>query len=198
MRNGRSGNERSQSRGRSNNSRARSESRSARDARPASASSRTFRTRIDLPADRRRKLIALLNQHVADTFDLYGHTKQAHWNVKGKQFHQLHELFDELAAQLLGYVDEIAERATALGGTVTGTVRMAAAASRLAEYPLDAVDGMEHVEHLAERFAALAAYTRSAIDEAESLGDADTMDLFTEVSRALDKSLWFLEAHLQA
>lgn len=162
------------------------------------ASARTFKTRIDLPAKKREKLITLLNQHLADTFDLHGQAKQAHWNVKGPQFHQLHELFDDLADQAREYVDLIAERATALGGTAQGTVRMAATASRLSEYPLDAGGSMQHVEAMAERFAALAATTRAAIDAAEELGDADTADLFTEVSRGLDKSLWFLEAHLQA
>ncbi len=162
------------------------------------STARTFKTRIDLPAERREKLIALLNQHLADTFDLYGQNKQAHWNVKGPQFHQLHELFDKLAEELEGYVDLIAERATALGGTALGTVRMAAGASRLTEYPLDAGGSLQHVETLALRFAALAATTRSAIDAASELGDADTADLFTEVSRGLDKGLWFLEAHLQA
>ncbi len=162
------------------------------------ATAPTFKTRIELPADRREKLIALLNQHLADTFDLYGQSKQAHWNVKGSQFYQLHELFDELADQAEEYVDLIAERATALGGTALGTVRMAAGASRLTEYPLDAGGSLQHVEALAVRFAALAATTRAAIDAADDLGDADTADLFTEVSRGLDKGLWFLEAHLQA
>ena len=162
------------------------------------ATARTFKTRIELPAERREKLIALLNQHLADTSDLYGQSKQAHWNVKGPQFHQLHKLFDDLAEQLQGYVDLIAERATALGGTALGTVRMAAGASRLAEYPLDAGGGMQHVEALAVRFASLASSTRAAIEAASELGDADTEDLFTEVSRGLDKGLWFLEAHLQA
>ena len=159
---------------------------------------RTFKTRIDLPADRREKLIALLNQHLADTTDLYTQSKQAHWNVKGPQFHQLHELFDELAEQLREYVDLIAERATALGGMALGTVRMAAGASRLEEYPLTARGSMQHVEALADRFAALAATTRAAIEAAEKLGDADSADLLTDVSRGLDKGLWFLEAHLQA
>ena len=162
------------------------------------ATARTFKTRIELPADRRERQIALLNQQLADTFDLYGQSKQAHWNVKGPQFHQLHELFDDLAEQLQAYVDLIAERATALGGTALGTVRMAAGASRLAEYPLDAGGSMQHVEALAVRFASLAATTRAAIEAASELGDADTEDLFTEVSRGLDKGLWFLEAHLQA
>jgi starvation-inducible DNA-binding protein len=74
---------------------------------------------------------------------------------------------------------------------------MAARASRLAEYPLDPGGSMRHVEALAERLAALAATTRSAVEAAGRLGDAATADLFTEVSRGLDKSLWFLDAHLQ-
>ena len=163
----------------------------------ATTRTRTFETRIDLPSKQREKLIALLNQHLADTFDLYGQAKQAHWNVKGPQFHQLHELFDELAEQLREHVDLIAERATALGGTALGTVRMAAGASRLNEYPLDPGGSLQHVAALAERFASLAAATRSSIEDAEKLGDADTADLFTEVSRGLDKGVWFLEAHLQ-
>lgn len=162
------------------------------------ATAHTFETRTDLPAEGRKKLTDLLNQQLADTFDLYSQSKQAHWNVKGPQFLQLHELFDHLAKELEGYVDQIAERATALGGTALGTVRMSADRSRLAEYPLDVIGSMETVEVLADRFASLAATTRAAIDTSEELRDTDTADLFTEVSRSLDKDLWFLEAHLQS
>ena len=160
-------------------------------------SAKLHKTRIDIPSPNREKLVNLLNQQLADTFDLYSQTKQAHWNVKGKDFIQLHELFDELATEVLGYVDLIAERSTTLGGTAFGTVRMSGASTRLPEYPDDIVDGMAHVDALSERFANLAASSRAAIDTANEALDADTADLFTEVSRGLDKSLWFLEAHLQ-
>jgi starvation-inducible DNA-binding protein len=158
---------------------------------------RMFRTSNDLPQDAREQLVDLLNQHLADTFDLMSQTKQAHWNVKGRDFYQLHELFDELATNLVGHVDEIAERATALGGTALGTARMAAENSRLPEYPTDITEGMEHVQALVERYASLAASLRQGIDQADELGDQDTADLFTEISRDIDKHLWFLEAHLQ-
>ena len=158
---------------------------------------KTFATRIDLAPDVRSEMIALLNQQLANTFDLYNQTKQAHWNVKGAQFYPLHELFDKLAEELEGYADLIAERATALGGLAQGTVRLSAANSRLAEYPSDVTDSMATVEALAERYAALGAGTRQAIEAAHNQGDLDTADLFTEVSRGLDKALWFLEAHLQ-
>ena len=160
------------------------------------AKPKMFLTKNDLAPDVREKAVTLLNQQLADTTDLYSQTKQAHWNVKGMHFYQLHQLFDTLADAVEEYVDLIAERATALGGTALGTVRMSAAASRLPEYPLDAVDGRQHVEALTTRFAALAKTSRAAIDAAASFGDADTADVFTEVSRGLDKHLWFLESHL--
>jgi starvation-inducible DNA-binding protein len=74
---------------------------------------------------------------------------------------------------------------------------MSAENSTLPEYPTDAVDGPEHVRALVERFAAYAASTRAGIDTADEAGDQSTADLFTEISREVDKSLWFLEAHLQ-
>jgi starvation-inducible DNA-binding protein len=160
------------------------------------AKPKTFPTKNDLSSDVREKAVALLNQHLADTADEYTRTKQAHWNVKGMQFFQLHELFDTLAATVADDGDLIAERATALGGTALGTARMAAAASRLPEYPLGAADGRQHVEALTARFANLANTSRAAIDAAASFGGADAADAFTEVSRRLDKHLWFLEAHL--
>jgi starvation-inducible DNA-binding protein len=158
---------------------------------------KTFSTHNDLSSATRQKMIGLLNEQLAATFDLFSQTKQAHWNVKGPQFMQLHELFDELAAGLLGYVDMIAERATALGGVALGTTRLAAKNSHLDELPGDVFDGMAVVEALVKRYATLAQSTRKAIDTADASGDMDTADMLTEVSRGLDKSLWFLEAHIQ-
>jgi starvation-inducible DNA-binding protein len=158
--------------------------------------SKTFQTHIDLKPAVREQMIDLLNQQLADTFDLFSQTKQAHWNVKGLQFFQLHELYDKLAGELVEYVDTLAERATALGGAAAGTARMAADATRLPEYPM-VVNGEESLRALVERFALVAASTREAIDTAAEAGDQSTADVFTEISRALDKSLYFLESHLQ-
>jgi starvation-inducible DNA-binding protein len=157
---------------------------------------RFFPTRNDLSLEVRRQMADLLNQSLADLFDLLSQTKQAHWNVKGMHFIALHELFDELAAELDGHIDTIAERVTALGGTANGTARMAAAASRLPEFPADLIGSRAFVEALADRYGLAANNTRKAIDVADEAGDANTADLFTEVSRDLDKRLWFLEAHI--
>jgi starvation-inducible DNA-binding protein len=157
---------------------------------------RMFTTRNDLPEEAREQLVQLLNARLADTFDLYGQLKQAHWNVKGSDFIQLHELYDTIAASVIEFVDEIAERATALGGLALGTVRMAAATTTLDEYPLEATADRETVEVVADRLAAYGAAVRGAIDAADELDDKDTADLFTAVSRSIDKHLWFVEAHL--
>lgn len=160
------------------------------------AGARMFATKNNLPEAARKALVGLLNQALADTADLYSQLKQAHWNVKGLHFIALHELFDKLAEGVEGHVDEIAERVTALGGYATGTVRMSAGASRLPEFPADALEGAACVGALVERYAALGASVRAAIQAAADHGDADTSDLFTGFSRDLDKDLWFLEAHL--
>lgn len=158
---------------------------------------RMFRTRVDIPAKQREKLVGLLNQHVAESLDLYSQVKQAHWNVKGKHFYSIHKLTDKFADEVSEFVDDLAERATALGGYVHGTVRMAAESTTLPEYPMDIVDGMDHVQALVDRIGHYANSVRSAIDKSEELGDKDTADLYTEISRLVDQRLWFFEAHLQ-
>jgi starvation-inducible DNA-binding protein len=157
-----------------------------------------FGTRIFVPVELREKMVELLNQQLADTFDLYSQVKQAHWNVKGHQFYSLHLLFDALAEKLEVFVDTIAERVTAIGGTAMGTVRMAAGASRLPELTTGTLGGIPAVEALAVRYGALSKTTRAAIETATTSGAADDADLLTEMSRSLDQALWFLEAHLQA
>ena len=155
-----------------------------------------YPTRLDLSPEVREQVIAILNQALATTFDLYSQTKQAHWNVKGSDFYALHELFDAMSGELLAYVDDLAERVTALAGVALGTLRTAAQASDLPEYPLEAVTGKDHLIALADRYAQYAKFVRQAIDQTDALGDADTADLFTGISRTADKRLWFLEAHL--
>jgi len=156
------------------------------------------KTKIDLPKGKREKLIAILNQSLADAADLKSQAKQAHWNVKGPNFIALHELFDRVAAEIDTHVDDIAERITTLGGVAMGTVRLAAARSSLAEYPHEISDGTAHVDALSSAIADFGKKMRKNIDTTDGLGDADTADLYTGVSRSVDKLLWFVEAHIQA
>src|SRR5438105_7317855 len=144
------------------------------------------------------KLAPCLNQRLAEAVDLQTQMKQAHWNVKGPHFIGLHELFDQIDEAVEGYVDLIAERIVQLGGIAEGTARVAAERSRLEEYPLDIADGQAHVEAVAKALSTFGHEARKTIDQADELDDADTADIFTEISRGIDKWLWFVEAHSQA
>jgi starvation-inducible DNA-binding protein len=157
-----------------------------------------FETENDIPKSARSELSALINQRLADVVDLQLQLKQAHWNVKGPHYIGLHELFDKIAEEVETCVDDIAERIVQLGGVAQGTVRMAAARSQLEEYPATIADGAAHVEAVARALSTFGREVRLSIAEANALDDADTADLFTEVSRGIDKWLWFVEAHSQA
>lgn len=154
-------------------------------------------TRHDLPEKARKRLAKLLQASLADASDLASQAKQAHWNVKGPHFAQLHSLFDQVYEHASDQVDEIAERIVALGGTAVGTVRAAAAASRLREFPFEAKSGNDHINAVADALASYGKAVRAAIDESARLGDAGTSDLFTGISQAVDKDLWMVEAHLE-
>jgi len=143
----------------------------------------------------RGQSIDLLNKHLAAAIDLHAQMKQAHWNVRGPGFIALHELFDKVAGEVESYSDLIAERAAGLGGTAHGTVQVAAEQTFLLPYPLGIADERQHVFAVSEALAGFGESAREAIGHAATIGDADTADLFTEISRGIDQQLWFVESH---
>jgi starvation-inducible DNA-binding protein len=157
-----------------------------------------FRTKNDLPATTRGEVVGLLNQRLADCIDLQTMCKQAHWNVKGPQFIALHKLFDDVNEAVEEYIDLIAERITQLGGVAEGTARAVAERTALTEYPLTLSRGEDHVAALSDVLAQFGRTARLGIEEMNELQDADTADILTEISRGIDKWLWFVEAHGQS
>lgn len=155
-------------------------------------------TKNDLPETVRSKMIDLLGARLADAIDLQTQCKQAHWNVKGPKFFSLHQLFDQINEDAEEYVDLIAERAIQLGGQVEGTARVVARRSTLPEYPERITSGTDHVRALSTVLGTFGRSARAAIQTADQGGDANTADIFTEISRGVDKWLWMVEAHLQA
>ncbi|MGG5809256.1 DNA starvation/stationary phase protection protein Dps [Falsiroseomonas sp. CW058] len=152
------------------------------------------RTRLDLADNAKKASIEVLQGVLTDSIDLYNSTRQAHWNVKGPQFHSLHTLFETFYTQMETDIDEIAERLVQLGGTAMGTSQSVAGGTRLAPYPAGIRQGSEHLHALLERYCAAARTVREGIDATDEAGDADTADLLTGVSRNLDKAVWMMEA----
>ena len=156
-------------------------------------------TRNTLPASVRKKSIAVLNGTVAELFDLFARIKQAHWNVRGTGFIGLHKLLDEFGERTLEHIDGAAERATALGGVVEGTLRESAKHSRLKKKEEPAsISGMrDWITELADVHAAASDHVRKAIKTMSEAEDFGTADLLTGILRTLDLQLWLLEAHLK-
>lgn len=154
-------------------------------------------TQNDLDSNIRNFIVGLLNGRLADSIDLALATKQAHWNLRGLQFIAVHEMIDAFRNEIDGHVDTIAERIAQLGGIALTTSQVVARGTSLTPYPTDIYKIEDHLAALIDRFGKVAQSIRSSVTEAEEAGDANTADILTAYSRALDKSLWFLEAHGQ-
>ncbi|HEY1506338.1 MAG TPA: DNA starvation/stationary phase protection protein Dps [Stellaceae bacterium] len=156
-----------------------------------------FKTQNDLKSNTKTVSIELLNQLLADSIDLALLTKQAHWNLKGPQFIAVHEMIDGFRTEIDTHVDTMAERVVQLGGTALGTTQVVAKATSLKPYPTDIYKIKDHLEALIGHYGKAANAVRAGIESSDDAGDADTADILTAYSRALDKALWFLEAHTQ-
>jgi starvation-inducible DNA-binding protein len=156
------------------------------------------RTRNDLPEATRTKSVGSLDALLASAIDLSLQAKQAHWNVKGPQFRELHLLFDEVNAGALEWQDLIAERIAQLGGSPHGNLQTTAKNTKLPSFAPERSDGPAFVDAMAKAISSFTTLTRPAIDEMAQLGDTVSADMLTEVTRAADTKLWFVEAHLQA
>ena len=150
----------------------------------------------DIKSNIRTSMNAMLNQQLASAIDLKLAAKQAHWNIKGLNFIGLHELFDAVAGRMEEHIDVIAERIVQLGGIAAGTTQTVAKSTALKAYPADITGQIEHVTAIRDRLFAFGTSCRAAIEEADGAGDADTADIMTGISRAVDKDLWFVGAHL--
>ncbi len=155
-------------------------------------------TRIAISEEKRVQIGVLLNESLAAAVDLKTQLKQAHWNVTGLEFLQVHELFDQIATGVEAYADLLAERATTLGTLALGTARIVAERSSLPEFPIHARGVKAYLEAVAERTAAFANEIRANVKRCADLGDDATADLYTEILRGIDKHLWLVEAHLRS
>jgi starvation-inducible DNA-binding protein len=159
---------------------------------------RMYPNRVGLAEEVKSQVVQILQSRLADALDVYSQAKFAHWNVKGDNFYQLHLVFDQVAKSIRKQVDPIAERITQLGGVANGTVRQSASQSRIPEYPVDTVAGMDHVRSLADAVGYYSHELREASKSIEEAGDGPTADFLNQLIVDADEQLYFLESHLEA
>jgi starvation-inducible DNA-binding protein len=147
-------------------------------------------------ADRKaqERLVRGLNLNLANLTSMAAAYKQAHWNVQGPGFAQLHQLFDRFADQTREYADLVAERAVTLRGTAHGTLEGAAKGTTLYPFPLEEHREDVLLKALVERAVAAIAEIRKGIDGSEE--DLPTQDVYIEIARGLEKQEWMLRSHL--
>jgi starvation-inducible DNA-binding protein len=154
-------------------------------------------TRNTLDEKIRIESVNLLNRGLINGIDVQRQAKQAHWNVHGPGFIELHLLFDEVYNAAIEWADLCAERLVALGGVADGRVQTVSEKTELLPYKNEFERGLDHAGALAEALAAYGEIVRDLIDASAKIGDATTSDVFTEISRGVDDHLWKVEAHLR-
>lgn len=153
-------------------------------------------TRNELPLESRRPAIEVLNGIVAEMIDLSLAARHAHWNVRGRTFGQLHELFGRIYRELETSIDELGERVAALGGIARGTVQAVAADTALDPFPTLTSSESELTEALLLRLGQLGSALTHAIDVCEPLRDPVSVHILTDAAAAVEKLLWLTESHV--
>jgi len=135
----------------------------------------------------------VLQSTLVDLVDLSLIAKQAHWNVVGANFRSVHLQLDELVTTARTYVDEVAERANAIGVSPNGKAKTVVESSGLPEYP----DNWQSVEAtiaaIVDILDELIQRLRKRIDETDK-SDLVTQDLLIEIAQALEKAHWMWQA----
>jgi starvation-inducible DNA-binding protein len=137
-------------------------------------------------------LIDSLNGLLADTFALYIKTKNFHWHVRGRQFHDLHLLFDTQATEIFALTDVIAERVRKQGGTTLTSPAAIAAKTQIQAQDDTTLDAMAMVKELAEDNDTYIARIREVKAAAQEAGDNATDGMSDDWTDQAEQRAWFL------
>jgi starvation-inducible DNA-binding protein len=128
-----------------------------------------------------------------DLIDLHIQGKQAHWNVVGRNFRDLHLQLDEIIEAARLFSDELAERMRALYVTPDGRAASVAEQSSLPEFPSGEVDTAETVDFVTERLYAVCSTIREVHDDVDE-ADPTTADLFHGFLEKFEQFAWMVGA----
>ena len=146
--------------------------------------------------DERRKSVTGLQQLTVDLLALHNIYKEAHWDLTGPLYLQLHEYYQRQADFYLQQADLFAERVLQLGASVDGRYSTIARTTKLAELPAGYLTDDHSIKLLLDRVTVLQKEIYQLIGETED-SDPPTSNKLQDLAHAVDKDLWQLRAHLQ-
>lgn len=128
-----------------------------------------------------------------DMIELHLQGKQAHWNVVGTNFRDLHLQLDEVVAAARGFSDEVAERMRGLYVTPDGRSHTVANTTSLPQFPEGEVDTRDVVNMISERLWKTAGTCREVHDQVDA-EDPTTADSLHEFIERLEQLAWMVSA----
>jgi starvation-inducible DNA-binding protein len=151
---------------------------------------------IGIEKQKAKKLSSLLNQLLADYQLFYQNLRGLHWNIKGKEFFELHLKFEELYEDAVLKVDEIAERILTLEGEPLHTFSDYVKTSKIKEEK-SVINGEEGVQIIVQNFSILISKEREILEVANDANDEGTVSLMSDYISQTEKTLWMLNSYLQ-
>ncbi len=156
-----------------------------------------IKTNIEISDANLKESATLLNTLLADEFVLYTKTRNAHWNIQGPGFYELHKFFEDQYDELAGMIDEVAERVRQLGHFAIGTLKDFIAITRMSESNYEFSNQQQIVRTLLEDHETIIRILRrDAGQVSDKYKDMGTSDFMTGLMEKHEKMAWMLRAHL--
>ena len=130
---------------------------------------------------------------LVDLIELHLQGKQAHWNVVGKNFRDLHLQLDEIIDAAREFSDEVAERLRALHATPDGRSDTVAATTTLPEYPGGEIDTADTIDLITVRLEATVGRMRDVHDAVDD-EDPTSADILHAIIAKLEQYAWMVSA----
>ncbi|MGY4306212.1 starvation-inducible DNA-binding protein [Bradyrhizobium sp. USDA 4369] len=149
-------------------------------------------TPTDLSPDAVNKISTALNTLLADAFALYLKTKNFHWHVSGRHFHDYHEMLDEQSDAIFATTDQLAERVRKLGGTTLKSISQISKLQTIKDNNEEYVPPREMLRELMEDNKHIAAAMRKAHELCDDSDDPATAGLLETFIDETERRTWFL------
>jgi starvation-inducible DNA-binding protein len=149
-------------------------------------------TPTDMPSDAVDKISASLNTLLADAFALYLKTKNFHWHVSGRHFHDYHLMLDEQSDAIFATTDQLAERVRKLGGITLRSIGEIGKLQTINDNNEEYVPPREMLRELMEDNKHMAAAMRKAHKLCDDHADSGTAGLLETFIDETERRTWFL------